>query len=85
MILDPEAEKASGSRAIFSVACDELEEIPMKIPRCLSLTLKSLIDVARRGVSFQDIMRDYKKFTCKLILRTIEENPQESRKEWMLK
>ena len=33
--IDPEAFSASGSRVIFRVACDELEEIPMKIPRCL--------------------------------------------------
>ena len=44
--IDPEAFSASGSRVIFSVARhlrfkasatkrDELEEIPMKIPRCL--------------------------------------------------
>ena len=51
--IDPEAFSASGSRAIFPVAChlrfkasetkrDELEEIRMKIPRCL-----------RQGVSFK--------------------------------
>ena len=50
--IDPEAFSAAGSRVIFPVACylrfkasatkrDELEEIPMKIPRYL-----------RRGVSF---------------------------------
>ena len=60
--IDPEAFSASGSRVIFPVAChlrfkasatkrDELEEIPIKIPRCLSLTLKSFSDEARRGVS----------------------------------
>ena len=52
--IDPEAFSASGSRAIFPVACDELEEIPMKIPRCLLLTLKSFSDEARRGVSFRN-------------------------------
>ena len=50
--IDPEAFSTSGSRVIFPVAChlrfkasatkrDELEETPMKIPRCLL-----------RGVSF---------------------------------
>ena len=38
--IDPEAFSASGSRVILPVACDELEEITMKIPRFL-----------RRGVS----------------------------------
>jgi REP element-mobilizing transposase RayT len=31
-----------------------------------------------------DILRDFKRVTSKSILKTIEENPQESRKEWML-
>jgi REP element-mobilizing transposase RayT len=31
-----------------------------------------------------DILRDFKRVTSKAILRTIEENPQESRREWML-
>ena len=55
--IDPEAFSASGSRVIFPVACllhfkasatkrDELEEIPIKIPRCLRL-----------GVSFSNIYR----------------------------
>ena len=39
--IDPEAFSASGSRVIFPVDCDEVEEIPMKIPRSL-----------RRRVSF---------------------------------
>ena len=51
--IDPEAFSASGSRVIFPVACDELEEITRKIPRCLSLTLKSFSDEARRGVSLE--------------------------------
>jgi REP element-mobilizing transposase RayT len=32
----------------------------------------------------EDILRDLKKHTSKTILKTIEENQQESRKEWML-
>ena len=32
----------------------------------------------------EDILRDLKKHTSKTILKTIEENPQESRKEWIL-
>lgn len=32
-----------------------------------------------------DILRDFKKFTSKQIIKAIEENPVESRKEWMLK
>lgn len=32
----------------------------------------------------QDILRDYKKFTSKALIKEIQENPQESRKEWLL-
>jgi len=35
-------------------------------------------------VPIEDIFRDMKKHTSKSILQAIEENPQESRKEWML-
>ena len=30
------------------------------------------------------LMRDFKGFTSRILLKTIEDNPQESRKEWML-
>ena len=33
--IDPEDFSASGSRVVFPVACDELEEILIKIPRCM--------------------------------------------------
>jgi putative transposase len=36
------------------------------------------------GDEFSAIIRDFKKFTAAKILRAIEENPQESRKEWVL-
>lgn len=36
------------------------------------------------GDKMQDIIRDLKKFTSKKILKAIEENPKESRREWML-
>jgi putative transposase len=32
----------------------------------------------------QDILRDLKRHTSKTIIKAIEDNPQESRKEWML-
>lgn len=31
-----------------------------------------------------DVLRDFKKFTSKKIIKAIEENPKESRREWML-
>jgi len=43
-----------------------------------------LIARAKEGFELSAIMRDFKKFTSKQILTAITENPQESRKEWML-
>ena len=36
------------------------------------------------GVSMGDLMRDFKTFTSKTVLRSIETEPGESRKEWMV-
>jgi REP element-mobilizing transposase RayT len=44
-----------------------------------------LIVRAKEGVLLQDILRDFKKYTSKAIINAIYENPQESRKEWMLR
>ncbi|AWW30662.1 transposase [Echinicola strongylocentroti] len=35
-------------------------------------------------VPLSDIIRDFKKYTAKSIVKAIEENPQESRKNWLL-
>lgn len=41
--------------------------------------------VARKGeTKLEDIMRDLKKYTSSAILKAIQENEQESRREWML-
>lgn len=41
--------------------------------------------VGRSGKeTIEDIIRDFKKFTSVMICRAIQENPEESRKEWML-
>lgn len=40
--------------------------------------------VSTRGNLLQDIFRDLKRHTSKEVLTAIENNPQESRKEWML-
>jgi hypothetical protein len=34
--------------------------------------------------NLSEIVRDFKKFTSKKILKSIEENIQESRREWMI-
>ena len=36
-------------------------------------------------IKLEDILRDMKKFTSREIIKAIEENPQESRKEWLLR
>ena len=35
-------------------------------------------------LTFSDIMRDMKKYTAMQVIKSIRENPQESRKEWLL-
>ena len=44
-----------------------------------------LIIRAGNGYFLSDILRDYKKFTSKAIIKAITENSKESRKEWLLK
>jgi putative transposase len=39
---------------------------------------------AKEGAKVSDIMRDFKKFTSKEILRVLKTDIQESRREWML-
>lgn len=43
-----------------------------------------LIISAKEGVQLSDILRDLKKFTSKHLIEAIENNPQESRRSWML-
>ena len=43
-----------------------------------------LIVSASEGCCLSDIIRDFKKFTAKKIISVIQENPDESRKGWML-
>lgn len=43
-----------------------------------------IIASAKEGFKLTDILRDLKKFTSKQLFTAIEDNPQESRKSWML-
>ncbi len=43
-----------------------------------------MICSANDGFSLSDILRDFKKFTSKKLVETIQTNSQESRKNWML-
>ena len=40
--------------------------------------------IRSKNLPLEGIMRDMKSFTSREIVKTIKENPQESRKEWML-
>jgi REP element-mobilizing transposase RayT len=51
---------------------------------CIMSNHVHLIARARPGHKLQDILRDHKKFTAKAVVKAIEENPQESRREWLL-
>lgn len=51
---------------------------------CIMTNHVHLIARAKEGYVLQDIMRDHKKFTSKALLKAVEENPQESRREWLL-
>jgi len=43
-----------------------------------------LIASTKENHSLSDILRDHKKYTAKQIIKKIQENPEESRKNWML-
>ena len=51
---------------------------------CIMTNHIHLIIRAGGEILLQDILRDYKKFTSKAIIQAIEENIQESRKDWLL-
>ncbi|MCB0763289.1 MAG: transposase [Flavobacteriales bacterium] len=51
---------------------------------CIMSNHVHLIARAKPDVRLQDILRDHKKFTSKALLKAVEENPQESRREWLL-
>jgi REP element-mobilizing transposase RayT len=52
---------------------------------CIMTNHVHLIARAEEGHSLPDILRDYKKFTSKAILKAVSENFSESRKEWLVK
>jgi len=41
--------------------------------------------IRAKNENLSDVIRDFKKFTAKAIYRSVETNPQESRKNWLLK
>ena len=51
---------------------------------CIMTNHVHLIARAKEGCLLQDIIRDFKKYTSKLMIKTISGNPNESRREWML-
>ncbi len=51
---------------------------------CLMSNHLHLLAEADENKNLSDILRDFKKFTSKAIIKEIIENPSESRKKWML-
>ncbi len=51
-------------------------------PEGVSFAVQGWGDVFTRN-DYKDILRDFKKFTSKAIIKAINDNPQESRKEWL--
>jgi len=43
-----------------------------------------IASVNKESIQLSDIMRDIKKYTSRMIVKAIEENQQESRKDWLL-
>ncbi|MBR1484720.1 MAG: transposase [Prevotella sp.] len=46
--------------------------------------LHMIVSTRNGDTNVGDVMRDFKKFTSKNLVKAISENPQESRKEWLL-
>ncbi|MFT7157151.1 MAG: putative transposase [Parvicella sp.] len=51
---------------------------------CIMSNHIHLIALAKEGHSLSDILRDFKKFTSKQLLKEISYNVSESRRDWML-
>lgn len=51
---------------------------------CLMSNHLHLIAEAKEKHHLSDILRDFKKFTSKAVVKEILDNPEESRKKWML-
>lgn len=51
---------------------------------CIMTNHVHLIIRSKEGFLLQNIMRDFKRHTSKKVVESIKENPQESRKEWLL-
>ncbi|MEO9887779.1 MAG: transposase [Balneola sp.] len=51
---------------------------------CLMTNHIHLIVSAKQGFKLSDILRDFKKYTAKTILKNLQANPKESRRSWML-
>lgn len=51
---------------------------------CIMSSHVHLVIRAEGNALLSDILRDYKKFTSKAVIRAITDNNRESRKEWLL-
>lgn len=51
---------------------------------CIMSNHLHLISRAAEGKSLSNLLRDFKKYTASEIYRNIKQNPQESRRDWMI-
>jgi len=51
---------------------------------CIMTNHVHLIIRAKEGYRLENVLRDFKGYTSKSLLKAITENPEESRKEWLL-
>ncbi len=52
---------------------------------CIMTNHVHLIIRSKEGFLLPDILRDFKKYTSRAIIKAIKDNPVESRQEWLLK
>jgi putative transposase len=62
--------------------CQQVKGLELYV-YCLMINHVHLI-IGSQDRKMQDTLRDMKQFTAKRILKAIEENTEESRREWML-
>lgn len=64
--------------------CQENKGLEIYAWVLMSNHLHAIIGTNCEEVIISDILRDFKKYTSKNIIKAIQENPQESRKVWLL-
>jgi REP element-mobilizing transposase RayT len=64
--------------------CQEHKGLEINAWVLMTNHLHMIVGTRKADTRVGDVMRDFKKYTSKSIVKAISENPQESRKEWLL-